>query len=355
MQNLEDLKEKIFFEAKNIIDTISRTNSPEELLLKRDLIEDLNERVSFLKLLEKNQDYFVAEPPLQIIDNENINSYSESEELHSENPHGDFEEEVLFTNELNEIHAEDEEEKEPVSDFEEEKKAEIPAENSEPEIRFETEEPKSEEAISEPEPEETGEEIPLIVNETPADDFQKAIEEKERAFAELEENRRKIVEIEKKESEKPAISSEKLMSIQEEHKENAKKFKLAHIKGLKAVESLFDEDPLENIYDEHVHESPENEAKETSSLLKANVPTDFMEAPKPKPEFRLDLNDKIAFSKTLFGGSQTDLNDAIRNLNSFKTLEEAKEYLSDLYYEKHWDKADEYAQRLWSLVENKFL
>ena len=80
-----------------------------------------------------------------------------------------------------------------------------------------------------------------------------------------------------------------------------------------------------------------------------------MEAEKPKPQFKLDLNDRIAFTKTLFGGSQSELNEVVGNLNSFKTLEEAKEYLSDLYYQKKWSKVDEYAQRLWILVENKFL
>ncbi len=37
------------------------------------------------------------------------------------------------------------------------------------------------------------------------------------------------------------------------------------------------------------------------------------------------------------------------------SYKEAKEYLSDLYYERKWNKVDEYAQRLWRLVENKFL
>lgn len=80
-----------------------------------------------------------------------------------------------------------------------------------------------------------------------------------------------------------------------------------------------------------------------------------MEADKVKPEFRLDLNDRIAFSKMLFNGSQSDLNETVAHLNGFRNLEEAKEYLSDLYYERKWSKVDEYAQRLWILVENKFL
>ena len=37
MQNLQDIQEKIFFEAKNILETLSKINSKDELLAKQDL------------------------------------------------------------------------------------------------------------------------------------------------------------------------------------------------------------------------------------------------------------------------------------------------------------------------------
>lgn len=165
-------------------------------------------------------------------------------------------------------------------------------------------------------------------------------------------DRRKIVEIDKptSESDKPASdeSFENLEAYQQE-----KKIRLANIKGLKSIQTLFDDDHLER---EVPQQKPPTVVKEdTGSLLKTNIPTDYMEAEKQKPEFRLDLNDRMAFTKMLFGGSQTDLNHAVAELNRFRNLEEAKEYLSDLYYDRKWDKVDEYAQRLWILVENKFL
>ncbi|UFH30565.1 hypothetical protein LNP04_11310 [Chryseobacterium sp. C-71] len=165
-------------------------------------------------------------------------------------------------------------------------------------------------------------------------------------------DRRKIVEINKPtaESDKPASdeSFENLEAYQQE-----KKIRLANIKGLKSIQTLFDDDHLER---EIPQEKPASVIKEeTGSILKTNIPTDYMEAEKQKPEFRLDLNDRMAFTKLLFGGSQTDLNHAVAELNRCRNLEEAKEYLSDLYYDRKWDKVDEYAQRLWILVENKFL
>lgn len=169
-----------------------------------------------------------------------------------------------------------------------------------------------------------------------------------------ESDRRKIVDIDKPtpeaEKDKPASdeSFENLEAYQQE-----KKIRLANIKGLKTIQTLFDDDPLAR---EIPQEKPAPVTKEDSgSILKTNIPTGYMEAEKQRPEFKLDLNDRIAFTKVLFGGSQTDLNNAVSELNRCKNLEEAKEYLSDLYYDKKWNKVDEYAQRLWILVENKFL
>jgi hypothetical protein len=48
------------------------------------------------------------------------------------------------------------------------------------------------------------------------------------------------------------------------------------------------------------------------------MPTDYLEAEKLLPDFKLDINDKIAFTKVLFGGSQVELNEVVAKLNSFK-------------------------------------
>ena len=176
------------------------------------------------------------------------------------------------------------------------------------------------------------------------DDYQERLAEKEAKLKELEENRRKIVELSKNAvpQEKPRQDYE----AQDEHPD--KKFKLANIKGLKVAKSLFDDD--------HLEEVQQHQPKpDSGSLLKNNVPTDYMEAPKPKPEFKLDLNDRIAFSQHLFDGSQSELNQVVTVLNSFTSLEKAQEFLSDVYYERDWKKVDSYAQRLWTLVENRFL
>lgn len=494
MQNIQDLKEKIFFESMNIIDNLDKINNVDELLSKQDLVDELANRISFLKLLEKNIEYFVTDHPEQhpehqhisfasgeseyhdsgnevteeeAIFNNELNEIDENEifeerseeeaifnnqlneivenELHEniisfveensggntvqniqeqtnpneiteeeavfnnqlneieenevgENPDGALlnfvdeekilsdsapdsdedisedmfrndvtEEEAIFNNQLNEIDSDDEETdgtKENETDFavvndvkENTVKETIPSifdtEMLDDEMLIEENEEQfiSNTSIEQGEMATDTSNVEHILNDI-KNDYSEDGKKEENVLAEVY-DRRKIVDIDKpvpEETDKhPSDESfENLEAYQQE-----KKIKLANIKGLKAVQSLFDDDPLER---ETPQESQPAAVKEdTGSILKSNIPTQFMEAEKQKPEFKLDLNDRIAFSKMLFEGSQADLNDTVAQLNQFKTLEEAKEYLSDLYYDRKWNKVDEYAQRLWILVENKFL
>lgn len=496
MQNIQDLKEKIFFESKNMIAILDKISNVDELLSRQDLVDELANRISFLRLLEKNLEYFGSEnfssteksnenfssQPVnennyeieeeEAIFNNQLNEIGENQEYRV------TEEEAIFNNQLNEIVEEEfhetlvsfveentEAEIDKSTDIQEDKdifseqldeieEHEIP-DNSTDALNFIDEErilanaePENDDDIDEnmfsrehteeeavfnnqlneidefeneisddqgnlndfdeeenirnnfdtdiknEEKTEITETIPSIFDTEPIeedllieeneDDFtvseamiehgemaadtsnvesivteirhEAAVEEKQEQTILAEINdRRKIVEIDRpvpeKEKDKPSSdeSFENLEAYQQE-----KKIKLAHIKGLKAVQTLFDDDHLERTIPSEKIPSAEKK-EDTGSILKTNIPTDFMEAEKKKPEFKLDLNDRIAFSKTLFGGSQSELNEVVNNLNSFRTLEEAKEYLSDLYYAKKWSKVDEYAQRLWILVENKFL
>lgn len=496
MQNIQDLKEKIFFESKNIIGILDKISNVDELSSKQDLVEELANRISFLRLLEKNLEYFGSENSSLI--SENKEKFSSPAPL--QEPH-DFssevtEEEAIFNNELNEIDgsesgnystevteeeaifnnqlneivegelhetlvnfAEGNSQDEIQNDLKENEdvfNAQLneldeyeTSENSGADLNFVDEErilansePENDEEISEEmfndskteeevifnhqlneidefeneisdnrgdilndfdeeekiqnnfqyKNEEESEDIPSIFDGEVLDENEEIlVEENDNQYSSLtmmeqgelatdtsnaenivneikneavvEEkqeqpilaeinDRRKIVEINKPVSEEREHlkSDESFENLEAYHD---KKIKLANIKGLKAVQSLFDDDHLERVSTEKT--IPVEKKEDPGSILKTNIPTEFMEAEKKKPEFKLDLNDRIAFTKTLFGGSQTELNEVVNNLNSFRTLEEAKEYLSDLYYAKKWSKVDEYAQRLWILVENKFL
>lgn len=70
----------------------------------------------------------------------------------------------------------------------------------------------------------------------------------------------------------------------------------------------------------------------------------------------LGLNDRITFEKYLFDGSGEDLNRVLSQLNSFNTLEEAKNFIEDLVKPDYnnWNGKDEFSSRFMELVEKKF-
>lgn len=337
MQNLQDLQDKILFETKNILNSLSQIDTKEELLSKQDLFIEITDRIAFLRILENNKDFFIVEENA-IIGNDSFNfNRTEDISLNQE----DIEEKVQFTNEINNI--EEEETTEEISVFSENLVEDNPPANDYEEID------EINSFLNDIEVEEK--EIPLVV-EQEEPNYQERVLQKEKEFLESEERRRTIVEFNKEDLPQSIVTE----PFEDENQDNSlteRKFKLANIKGLKAVQNLFDEDPLENIQQENFQmiEKPHD----AGSILKTNISTDFMEAEKKKPEFKLDLNDKVAFTKLLFKGNDEELKLTIDKLNSFDNLEDAKQYLSEIYYDKDWQKVDEYAQRLWNLVENKFL
>lgn len=392
MQNWRESYDKVFEEMKNLLSELSKSHTYEDILTKENEINQLYQKFSFLKVSQNFEFSSTEIEPLQIIENQLTNSDSnlisvedfeeenkvaeivveetevhdifddvpEVEEVHSfeeiDAREDLLEEQVLENEAVNEIiEVQNEEQVEQViSDISTPINVTEDIINESQET-IETETPEEillEEATEKLEPMQDSQFSFAMEKEQPIaevsnDDYEARLAEKEAKLKELEENRRKIVEF-SEENTHPKENTQKVYESQTQAESHDKKFKLAHIKGLKIAKSLFDDDHLEE-------EEKPVPVQTSGSLLKNNVPTDYMEAPKPKPEFKLDLNDRIAFSQYLFNGSQSELNQVVSILNSFNSLEKAKEFLSDIYYERDWKKVDNYAQRLWTLVENRFL
>lgn len=392
MQNWRESYDKVFEEMKNLLSELSKSHTYEDILMKENEINQLYQKFSFLKVSQNFEFSSTEIEPLQIIENQLTNSDSNLisvEDFEEENKVAEIvveETEIhdIFDDvpEVEEVHSFEEIdaredlleeqvlENDPVNEIDEvqneEQIDEVISEISTPLNVIEDIINESEETIETQTPEEILLEEPTEklepmqdsqfsfamekeqpIAEVSNDDYEARLAEKEAKLKELEENRRKIVEF-SKENTQPKENTQKVYESQTQAESHDKKFKLAHIKGLKIAKSLFDDDHLEE-------EEKPVPVQNSGSLLKNNVPTDYMEAPKPKPEFKLDLNDRIAFSQYLFNGSQSELNQVVSILNSFNSLEKAKEFLSDIYYERDWKKVDNYAQRLWTLVENRFL
>ena len=327
MQILKETQDKVYQEVKALLQEFSGFSSQEDFINNLEKIKNFSEKVSELKIYNNVSDFlFEEQKEEELVERSVIN----------------FEIETKQIIEIQEVEEEIAKQEHAVDNEEVVGEESSIIEHLDEEYFLEKEIEQN--ILSENLQKEENEELQEI--SYAKDEIEKKDEEER-----LHEERRNIVEIEK------PIHPEKTVEPTEIHESphHSKKFKLSHIKGLQIVQSLFDDDHLMNIPEEIKEEPKVEEPVHNPSLVKNNMPKEYMEAEKQLPDFKLDINDKIAFTKVLFGGSQVELNEVVSRLNSYKTLDQAKDYLSDVYYERNWQKVDEYAQRLWGLVENKFL
>lgn len=71
----------------------------------------------------------------------------------------------------------------------------------------------------------------------------------------------------------------------------------------------------------------------------------------------IGLNDRIAFVKQLFGGSNEDYNRVISQISTLDTFDEAQEFVDSMVKPDYnnWEGKDDYAARFMNLIEKKFL
>ncbi|WP_409417573.1 hypothetical protein [Flavobacterium sp. PS2] len=97
-------------------------------------------------------------------------------------------------------------------------------------------------------------------------------------------------------------------------------------------------------------------AKETTTtaVLEESRPVSLNE--KLSKGFHVDLNDRIAFTKNLFGNSPEDYNRVLNQLITFDSFSEANEFLENMVKPDYnnWEGKDEYAERFVSIIEKKF-
>jgi hypothetical protein len=69
------------------------------------------------------------------------------------------------------------------------------------------------------------------------------------------------------------------------------------------------------------------------------------------------LNDRVGFVKYLFGESNEDYNRVLSQLNTFDTLEEAKNFVEDMVKPDYnnWQGNEDYAERFMEIVAQKFV
>ncbi|MFY0630397.1 MAG: hypothetical protein JXR05_08445 [Flavobacteriaceae bacterium] len=106
--------------------------------------------------------------------------------------------------------------------------------------------------------------------------------------------------------------------------------------------------------------SLEEELKDTIAVdvvadLFENVPKKSLND-KLQGDIQIGLNDRIAFVKNLFGGSQEDFNRVVSQLNTLKTEKEAKKFINKMVKPDYdWANKEEFEERFMEIVERKFL
>ncbi|WP_088324402.1 hypothetical protein [Polaribacter tangerinus] len=133
------------------------------------------------------------------------------------------------------------------------------------------------------------------------------------------------------------------------------------------LENLMFEEKVEILSKEHTNEQPEKSTPTLEEELKDTISVDVManlfetvDQVSLNDSFhkniQIGLNDRIAFVKNLFDGSQEDFNRVISQLNSFKTLKEAKKFINKMVKpDYNWQNYEELETRFMDIVARKFL
>ncbi|BBQ07296.1 hypothetical protein [Elizabethkingia anophelis] len=380
MQNSHDIQDRILEDVKKIASDIASVESMAGLITNYQKVQELYEKVAFLKMLEvESIDIHQRKNELEAMIEANPAHDKSEEALEKEREvEAEFEEDLskdeasaeiaeiadeeIPTEKVNAVvpkteniiendYSEEEEYVNTLEKDQHESPEEIVAEDEQTEPVAETEE------ISEESKEDASitEAEPVITEEETA----AAAEEEEGRGNETETTKEAISTEEEHADEEKEVAKEpeyqiKELFVREEEgsaqmdEEAAHKVKLASIKGLKPISR----EEITNITENNEVPEKANQyvnTEENTAFTPTNANTSVQTG-----QFRLDLNDRMAFLKKLFNNDEVEMKYVLERLNEARTLDDAKEYLSDLYYDRDWKPVDEYAQRLWSLVESRF-
>ncbi|AQW90577.1 hypothetical protein [Elizabethkingia anophelis] len=380
MQNSHDIQDRILEDVKKIASDIASVESMAGLITNYQKVQELYEKVAFLKMLEvesidihqrKNElEAMIEANPAHDKSEEALEKEREveaefEEDLSKDEASAEIADEEIPTEKVNAVvpkteniiendYSEEEEYVNTLEKDQHESPEEIVAEDEQTEPVAETEEiceeSKEDASITETEPVITEEETVVAVAAAAAEEGRgNETETTEEAISTEEEH----ADEEKEVAKEPEYQIKELFVREEEgsaqmDEEAAHKVKLASIKGLKPISR----EEITNITENNEVPEKANQyvnTEENTAFTPTNANTSVQTG-----QFRLDLNDRMAFLKKLFNNDEVEMKYVLERLNEARTLDDAKEYLSDLYYDRDWKPVDEYAQRLWSLVESRF-
>jgi hypothetical protein len=174
-------------------------------------------------------------------------------------------------------------------------------------------------------------------------------------------------EIEEEATETPFIPAFELEEEEEELIEETPKQEAVQISFEELIGGDFSDDLFvkveSNTFQTPIEEEPEVEIEAVAFDL------DEMELPEEETSksvslneklakgINIDLNDRIAFTKHLFGNNPEDYNRVLNQLITFNTFYETRDFIRDMVKPDYnnWEGKEEYEERFMEIIEKKFL
>jgi hypothetical protein len=166
----------------------------------------------------------------------------------------------------------------------------------------------------------------------------------------------------------PAFELQKEEEVEEEIIEEAPKQEAVQISFEDLIGGDFSEDLFVKV-ESTAFETP-IEAEPESAIENATLELDEIALPKEVEESKsvtlneklakginIDLNDRIAFTKHLFGNDPEDYNRVLNQLITFDTFYETRDFIRDMVKPDYnnWEGKEEYEERFMQIIEKKFL
>lgn len=168
----------------------------------------------------------------------------------------------------------------------------------------------------------------------------------------------------------PAFELEKEEEVEEEIIEEAPKQEAVQISFEDLIGGDFSEDLFVKV-ESTAFETP-IEAEPESAIETATFDLDEIELPEEEEVeesksvtlneklakgINIDLNDRIAFTKHLFGNDPEDYNRVLNQLITFDTFYETRDFIRDMVKPDYnnWEGKEEYEERFMEIIEKKFL
>ena len=164
---------------------------------------------------------------------------------------------------------------------------------------------------------------------------------------EVEEPKKEEIQIEApKKNEAVQISFEDLLGGNYNDTQFVKVQQIENIPTTIVIETPKEIDPEEKITASIPEETPEHIEPKTVSLNE-----------KLAKGINIDLNDRIAFTKHLFGNSSEDYNRVLNQLITFDTFYETRDFILDMVKPDYnnWEGKQDYEERFMDIIEKKFL